>query len=500
MSDAAIPRPSTAPASAIAPASAAAGAGPAAESLVPETLPPIEPAPLSACGVHWSLAPFAAVLTLFFPRRFGPYLAVSTWRAAYVAHIFGLLAGWVVFVWFLLHFVEPSDSSLTLPTTLRFALALLAPAGMMLTSDWMYALPTLLVIGVFEGSFWLLALLAMPWCAAGEARRRLYFRCVKLLLWTTLGLTPVAPLVLASVQEIDHAPIWIVPAGTLLLVWYVTILLRIGERYAGPPVGPGFLPRAVHCGGCGYPTAYLPVTGRCPECGAAVQSSLPAARELPHCARPRSRWQIVGLSGYVKTWWATLNGRRFGQHAAVLTGRPAARRFAMGTCLAVGLIALGLWPLVLDDLRQELRADRTYYSSMDTYEPESASEELGQCVAATLLLWLTGAGATAGLLIAFAALITRFGFSATERRTTVLCYASGALCVPAVMLVLGIYGCYVVTEIWRPRMEFRVPGLQFPVSLEALACLLAFAPTGIASLLWLFHLRRMLRATRYANA
>lgn len=502
MSDAAVPLPSSSLATAAVSATAAAAALPTAHPVVPETLQPIEPPPLAGCGIHWSLAPIAAVLALFMPRRLGPYLAVSTWRAAYVAHVFGLLAGWVVFVTFLLHFVEPSEAGMTFPITLRFALAMLAPMGMFFASDWTYGLPALLAVVVFECGFWLLALLAMPWYAAGETRRRLYFRCVKLLLWTTLGLTPVAPLVLVSVQEIDHAPIWIVPVGTLLLVWYVTILLRIGDRYAGPPIGPGFLPRAIHCGGCGYPLAYLPVAGRCPECGAAVQSSLPDARELPPCARPRSRWHFIGSSAFLRTWWTSLNGRRFGQRAAVLSGRPAARRFALYMCCATGFIALGLMPLLFQDLMQDM--EDLQFRNLDLRQIHEASKSalgpLARFCSVIALIWSTGFSAALILLIVFAALITRFGFSGTERRTTVLCYASGALCVPAIMLVLGIYGCYYVTEIWRPRAEFWLPGLKFPVSLEVLACLLAFAPTGIASLLWLLHLRRMLRATRYANA
>ena len=294
--------------------SAVPSTDPAAPRLIPETYPPQPAAPcVRARRIHWLLGVPAAVLATLAPRRMGPHLAASGWIAAYLTHIacIVLLIGTVaaigvLYASFYGFGMAPAD--LTTSEALRAPLAALVILAMTLAEEPDAALAILLGAAVGEGLVWLVGLLLIPLFAAGETRRKLYLRCVKLTLWAISCAAAIAlPLAWFTarfmMKEREQETIALLGIAWICAgLWWLTIVLRLGARYGGPPSGPGFASRTLRCESCGYDLTMSPEDGRCPECGQPVAHSLPAHRALPSFAQARG--VLAPLWAYCTTAWA----------------------------------------------------------------------------------------------------------------------------------------------------------------------------------------------------
>ena len=463
--------------------------------LVAETLPPHESPPVRAWGVHWVFAPVAAALAVFLPRRMGPYLAASPLRAAYVAHFSALPAVLVVLFLCAMTFESPPGGPLTGSEWLRAPFALVV--CMLIDAPVPLAVLAASAVGLVlvEGGVWVAAMVLMPWYAAGERGKHLYFRCLKLMLWSTWTAL-FLPLLFAGIMYwgITYGEMGYFDEEVVVTVifeawpvWGLWIMLRWGDRYGGPAEGPGFEPRQLHCDGCNYQLTFQPVAGRCPECGRAVADSLPGRRRLPAFAAQKNL--LSRLAAFPSTLFSTFAACHFGATLAVHSGRRQAREFAMLVCGLVGVIAWGLLPL--------------YWPSVDqmSYVSGRAAVVLYEMMVVGVIAWtwIVGALSTAGVLLTVAWLLTIFGWVDPARRGLVLCYSSGWLVVTALFMVGGIWGGYWVLEYWRPDLQWEWPLIGW-ISADIFLAALLMLPAPACVLLWLLQLRHMLRATRYANA
>ena len=463
-----------------------------APECVAESYPAFEPPPVKAFGVHWLFVPAVALPALILPRRMGPYLAASNLRAAYVAHFLGVAA--LVAVYLLAPYMSApmQETSLSWSETVRTPLAELTLLVMDNPMVRPFLVQFVIVIGIGEGLIWLAAMACMPWIAAGEPSRRVYLRSMKLLLWSTLSCLVLLVMMYAVVRWTDVY--WMsdesaITCGALWLLWWIWILLRWGDRYGGPAEGPSFEPRSVRCEQCGYPLIHLPTTGRCPECGRAVADSLPGRREAPVFARARG-WRRRGAA-FFATLWAALRVQRFGERLAVHGGRRMARRFAVRVCSLIGLVALALCPLYWPDSD----AADLHYEVVD----DPVLFHVTQCAVLIVTTWAMGALAGAATLVAGGLLVTWGGWREPARRGLLTCYGAGWLVIPAVLVVAAVWSCVGLekTKWFKGQVQLPVVG---PIDVVLLIVMALFVPALTALGLWLFQLRRLLRATRFANA
>lgn len=449
-----------------------------------------EPRPARTVAVYWLFSPLLGTLAVLLPRRLGPYLSSASLGAAYLAHF----AGWLLLVIGLplgweLGRAGADVTALIAPEPWRLHAAWIVVS--LLDSSLVFSvLPALgIALAIDQTLVWLGAMCWMPWHAAGEKRGRLYLRSAKLLLWSTSVGALAPPLAYLWAKHIPYAydPIEFALFGGILL-WWLWVVLRWGDRYAGPAEGPGFQPRALHCESCGYELTSLSVTGRCPECGRPVADSLPARRRLPAFAARRHLPDR--LLAFFPTLLASLRARRFGGRLTVHTGRRAAREFAVLADLLIGALAgLALGPLIWE----------TAAGNALAFAPSVAPGALilALCVAST--------GIAAIAALAFAAILLLAGCASTagwiepERRGVVLCYSAGGLVVPGILVIGAIAASEMLRHRWHWHFWVDVPWLG-AVSGRELATMALFLPALAAGLLWLFHLRWLLRVTRWANA
>ncbi|MCP4592813.1 MAG: hypothetical protein GY842_18925 [bacterium] len=311
--------------------------------------------PLDAKPIPWWAVVPALVAVPFAPRRLGPRLAVSGWPKAIFAHLLSLLIGTgiaaIATAWINYGFESTPIgwSQLTLGQRLRIPLALPVYSAYLVTEDFGDIYTVFGFVGALHALCWPAALLLMPFIAAGERTRLLYFRCLKLIFWSSACSVPTALFVLAVAWIGTHygeqlrSIYWLEGLAAVILLggaWWLCVVLKLGARYAGPPEGPAWEPQTPHCTGCGYILTGLPPDGRCPECSLEIHESTPDAQCTPPWA------EAAGGVARIKAYWATIRqvirAPRFFQRLPLGQQVGTARSFAYTTTVLSGALpALG---------------------------------------------------------------------------------------------------------------------------------------------------------------
>jgi hypothetical protein len=335
---------------------------------------------------------------------------------------------------------------------------------------------------------WLVGLLLMPFVSAGERSRLLYLRSVKLTLWSAACLIPlgfailgVAYLRVTYAEPFDDLD-WetaLLGVGAVWLLWWLSVLLRLGSRYAGPADGPGWQPRQPRCNRCGYILTGLSHAGRCPECGLAVRESLPEER------RP-SPWacatKIAGKPGaHARTIWQVLRGRAFFRSLAVYSSLDAAVRF-------------GVWTILLTAVLCATAVTAGGAPYQDTPLDTLTSIALRFAVTTGVVVALFSVG------LALAALrACRLGWRDPRPTTAVVCYGSVFFLPVVGMLGLCALLMLLAHEAGWTRGWFRLPIFGWAHYEVLWGFGLALLP--IVAFIWaLVRLRRALRDVRFASA
>lgn len=466
--------------------------------LVPETWPRAVPDDRPpARAIPTLLAPFAIPLVWIIPRRLGPHLAASSWPAAYLAHLLGLIlfignaAAYAMET--SLQGSETGFADATLAEHLRCPFAGTALFLFSATSWPGAGIIALASIIAAHAALWLAAIGLAPWYAAGETRRRLYLRCVKLLLWGTSCAAVISlslPWVVPFIEKYDRwlgeglLPLALIAAWGM---WAVSVVLRLGSRYAGPPHGPDWQPLTPRCERCGYSLTGLPLDGRCPECGEAVVESLPDHRRPSPYAAATS---VMGrFRAFFRTAAALRNSRQFAKTTRVHVDRQDARRFARWCCLLAGLgLALSTLPIWLNVDPWRLARLR-----------ERMPGDVGVSVRIGLELLATTALASLSGVVLLSLLGPFILWRNPAPRSVMLCYSAFWL-VP--VACLGGAGA-TAFELWLddswygPVFELPLWGM---VTLDEITEFALMLPALAALGVWIWKLQTMLAAVRYANA
>jgi hypothetical protein len=464
---------------------------------VPESLAPVARPPRRVSGLWWLLSPVVWPVAVLFPAWLGPRLARAMWWLPVVWYLAGCILVYSG-TFQVLAIVEEWDTRYRWPMTasqwVRMPLAWAWEFAMLRSDeiDWEGVGQVVALIVVFP---WVAGLIITPWIAAGERAGRTYLRAVRLVLWGTplLAACPITlywlddPGLRLRLSDTYKNPMLAV-AGLTLLLWLRTVL-RWGQGYAGRALGPGFERRTVRCEGCGYRLALLPVAGRCPECGRAVAESLPQ-RSRPALAMHRN--PFIRLVGYVPTLLRSWRGRRFASTTAIYANPGGAREFAALTCVLAGLALLPVYPL---------RIRSAYFAYVEYFGPRfGATLDAIDYAVVGVETWLLGVLAAAALLALAALLATWGGLRRPVRGSVVVAYSSGYLLPVAGLVTLGLWAGYLIFEVggvylggWRPRRDIYIP-------LDLVVFWALLLPAFTVLVLWIWHLRKMLRATRFANA
>jgi len=448
---------------------------------LPEFWPPADPIePVKAWRIHWLLAFPATLIAMLVPRRLGPHLAASSWVCAYVAHVLAALLTLGIPIAIGMEDMSAGMEDLRLEVLVnplvevRKALAAVVLFLYAVLTGWEEVGLAALVTAAIEGAIWAAAVVLIPLLAAGEGARRTYLRCVKLLLWSSACQLPIVWLFMRLLVRLElyRYETWPYVLLLLLQLWWLSVLVRLGGRYAGPKQGPRWQERQPRCEACGYSLVSLSAEGRCPECGEPVVSSLPEHREPPAFATARGlRQRFVG---FFVTTWRTLFARRFATQIAVWSHHRAARNYAALVCVLIGLVVMG--------------------TSLG-----AAHEPYPEHLAVGLLAGIGAGLGTLTWLLLVGLFVSRFGFRDMADRVVMLCYATAWLLVPLLLGTGGAWAAYGIVERWGPfgGLYIREIGtIDYDVAVW-LACLLPCAVTFLMSFL---RVRVLLRYTRFANA
>lgn len=475
----------------------------------PATLPEFWPdqsvAPVRPIWIPWPLAIVLAPLFWLMPKRFGPHFAAASWTAAILAHVtwacYGLasiclatVAGprYTLASWLLGRTPEQLGYSLfpvpTLGEMLRAPLAFFA-CGPSQQAQFGLAAPPILTVSplwlmfVDLATVVVLAILLMPFIAAGERTRLLLARTVRLVLWASTSLVVLAVAIQASIV---HTPnyrdgLQVYAAIAVYCAWMIWLVMRGGSRYAGPADGPAWQPHSPLCVGCGYGLTALPHDGTCPECGRPVAESLPEHRHPSSFAAARS---VMGrLLAFPGTYGAALWGRGFYERLATRNGSVAARRFvvwatAASAVLNVALL-IGAWTV----------CERTG----SWLPPMHWGGALGFCI-----ISLYGTLGLLGLTSLVSLLVSRFGYRPLHNRSIAAFYWSAWLLPIGTTLILTLTTIALLLDRPHPRYFVHVASIGRLDLYAALVSLLLVIPVLVT---WrsLVHLARAIRAVRYAN-
>jgi hypothetical protein len=466
---------------------------------VPEEMPPRLPVPGSTWRPHWTTVPLMLPLVLLRPRWMsGPIGAAGLW-SAFLAHSVSygvmLLGMASMQMWMMTIYSSDLAARYSTSSIIRDVLASFWVELMSTLSEWRIWLPVIGGALVFEVGMLLWAWLLMPWVAAGERRWPAYRRSLKVIWWASAGvmLFPLGMIALfwfsqwmsassyldgyVLQQEYIYSSIFM-----LSTVWTVILLDRLGDTYCGPAVGALFEPQPLRCRACGYELTMQPLDSRCPECNLPVAEALPATRPPLPFAEASSWLSRIRL--FQSTWLQSLRGNTFGKQLRVYSARRASRQFAMNVSLVVGMFAVLTAFLFADPWEQDLYVDEFDLTAVYVAQATTAYC-LGVCM-------------SIGLIAGMGTLVSGFGFSEPERKTTVVAFSSGWLIPCAVAVMLGTGWTWLVFEKWEIRGSILLPVLNTYVAYEAIWAIPGFIPAGSLGILWLLHIRKLLRATRYA--
>jgi hypothetical protein len=334
--------------------------------MVPGELPPVRTDTPSRAWTIRGLVILPAMVPLWFmPKRIGPSLAAAPWRAAIAAHILALVIGYALVVWAESYWVfNPFNVPVDIPGDARqapemsfreqvrvpFAVLVMA-AHSQTTGGGAVPSPAVVFLLIELGVF-LLAVILMPFAAAGESIGSLFGRCLRLTWWSTTLAIPlgigwlVAPRFhqwLGYASPNNWQPVDF-PALAVFCLWWMVVLLRSGLRYAGLAAGPAWEVRQPVCESCGYIIAQIPRSTKCPECGRPVAVSLPENR------RPTPFAMATSFRESLRSFWPTLRAamfdKNFFRHLAVHSQHNRNRTFFFILCFFNGVIAfLGLLAL-----------------------------------------------------------------------------------------------------------------------------------------------------------
>ncbi len=439
--------------------------------------------------IPWLLAPPVSLLAMLTPKRLGPHLAASGWLAAWTAHLFGLVLvlGWGRDL--------NSGHLRDLLDPLHLLRSGLAGTALQLYQSLVSWTDVGIAAAVFVGlELGLLVISLALWAVytVGEAPRILAGRCARLLLWSTPGWA-VLPLLaprLYNALPWDNLQRLQGSVSVLLLliwiVWYLSVILRLGARYSGPRRGPRWEPFHPRCEECGYSLTGQRRDGRCPECGREVVRSLPDYRQPPRFAD--ASW-FGRLLIFPRTILAAIFVPDFGRACAVWKARDASEQFFHGVCILGGLAAallVGLW-------------NAGYrYSLMRLLLGGFSREPLGMYVVEPALV---------GLVIGLLLLAIGWGERSMHmlfhrghgaKQTVIINYMTAWLLTAVVIGGASLLLADCIARAWGPWpwIEWQPLG-RFHIAI--LIYLLGLAPGAGIGLLGMMHAWRQLRMIRYAN-
>lgn len=453
---------------------------------VPETITLPPPEMVTAHPLHWLFAFPYSGLVLLMPRRFGPRAIESGWFNALLVHFLSL----VVFIGCMASYMDTGG-----PPTLRDVVRdfhlwdeMRRPFTGVVTliflelRHWQEAVAILISVALGHFAFWAAAVAVEPFVSIGETRWHAYTRAVRALLWATACIWPMGWILPLLVNFFDFSN-W-VPVIALFawLLWWCSVVIRIVDRYAGPQRGARFDPRPVLCEECGYTLANLPVEGRCPECGREIAASLPSLRQPSRFAAARNFAQRC--RAFPAMLWQTSRSERFLAHLPIWSELRAARRFSLYVAICIGLLTM----IFFGD--ECARSNRRYGDGEHPWLPNV----LGRCVA-----WFYGFFAAVVWMLLTGLFASKLGFAKTAPRGAVICYASGFLILPALLLGLGYHACRIHLDWNQPHPRTLETPLG-PVDKQLIVCTALLAPFLISLLISWLRVRHMLRAIRFANA
>jgi hypothetical protein len=487
--------------------------------LLPEQVPGWAAAPVAARGLRWWQWSLAIVFAPFIPAWFGPRLDRTRWWVTPVALVLGAL--WLLLCGFWMAALtsgwtdggaESGPRLDAFDVVVRMPLTMFVWMAVYVTHQtaWSFWWPVLVGVGVVLAAQVGLALLMMPWVAVGQRRGWLFGRAWKLVAWSTGTIgwgVLIAAFGVRLVRGADEPTLsaWIGPFNFFVAVvvgwWLLLTVQRLGRAYGGTAEGPGFEPRHLRCETCGYALAMLPVTARCPECGALASLSLPETRAPAPTAGERPLVERIG--GALALPFVVWRGKWFGRRYALWGGGAAYWGLAWHALwiAAVGMVVA--MPLVGESYGEMIGDDYGFYRYLGGVTSEQRFSERYP-TAAWSVFWggftVIVAAGLYGVWLGFAALASVFGARQPERRVRVLSRAVAGFWVPVVLLAgagsflwfVDLIGEWPVGDVELPyfgRVDYAV---LFPLGV--------FTPGVIALLAWLVMYWRMVAGTRYANA